>query len=73
MIIIIAISKPRCSSPRRRSIYEHYYYYYYYYYYYNYYYYYYYYYYCYTPAAELCHLYPCPCPSQFVEQVCITK
>ena len=21
---------------------------------------------------ELCHLYPCPCPSQFVEQCCIT-
>ena len=23
--------------------------------------------------TELCHLYPCPCPSQFVEQNCITK
>ena len=22
---------------------------------------------------ELCHLYPCPCPSQFVEQICTTK
>ena len=23
--------------------------------------------------GELCHLYPCPCPSQFVEQICTTK
>ena len=22
---------------------------------------------------ELCYLYPCPCPSKFVEQICITK
>ena len=24
-------------------------------------------------VIELCHLYPCPCPSQFVEPVCMTK
>ena len=24
-------------------------------------------------VIELCHLYPCPCPSQSVEQICITK
>ena len=23
--------------------------------------------------SELCHLYLCPCPSQFVEQICIRK
>ena len=23
--------------------------------------------------TELCHLYPCPCPSQFAEQICVTK
>ena len=23
--------------------------------------------------VELCHLYPCPCPRQFVEQICITN
>ena len=24
-------------------------------------------------VLELCHLYPCPCPSQLVEQICTTQ